>query len=71
MIAEAVVRLATSLNMETVAEGVEESRQAAQLTALGYGSGQGYYYAEPLTAEAVREPITANRMDAEEPLVNS
>ncbi|MET0604579.1 MAG: EAL domain-containing protein [Baekduia sp.] len=50
----AVVRLAAGLCLECVAEGVESAEQAAKLEALGCDVGQGYFFARPLTAEALR-----------------
>ena len=50
----AVVRLAAGLGLECVAEGVESAEQAAKLGALGCAIGQGYYFARPLTAQALR-----------------
>jgi diguanylate cyclase (GGDEF)-like protein len=52
-VAEAVLRLAQALNLDTVAEGIEEQAQATELALLGYHSGQGYYYAKPMTPEAM------------------
>ncbi|CAN5164867.1 hypothetical protein BH11PSE9_BH11PSE9_15610 [soil metagenome] len=48
---EAPVRVARSLGMRTVAEGIETEGQAAILTALHCDKGQGYLYARPLPAE--------------------
>ena len=45
---EATVRVAQSLGLATVAEGVETTAQAAALAALGCDAGQGYWYARPL-----------------------
>ncbi len=45
---EATVRVAQSLGLATVAEGVETVEQAAALAALGCHAGQGYWYARPL-----------------------
>ncbi|MBY0466847.1 MAG: EAL domain-containing protein, partial [Burkholderiales bacterium] len=47
-IVRSVVQLAHSLNLHTVAEGVETSAQLAFLTALGCDQGQGYLFARPL-----------------------
>ncbi|MET3425507.1 diguanylate cyclase (GGDEF)-like protein [Actinoplanes tereljensis] len=52
-VAEAVIRLAQALHLDTVAEGIEVPAQATELTLLGYRSGQGYHYARPLSAEAL------------------
>jgi sensor c-di-GMP phosphodiesterase-like protein len=53
-LARIVVALAETLRMETVAEGIEEPDQADRLLAFGCRYGQGFHYAEPLPAEAMR-----------------
>jgi diguanylate cyclase len=58
-VAEAVVRIARMLHLDTVAEGIEEPSQAAELTVLGFKNGQGFYFAEPMTPDAVRTLISA------------
>jgi EAL domain-containing protein (putative c-di-GMP-specific phosphodiesterase class I) len=50
-LAQAVIALATTLGMNTVAEGIEEATQAERLRALGCRYGQGYHYGRPLPAE--------------------
>jgi len=52
-VAEAMVRLAQVLHLETVAEGIEDAAQLTELTLLGCQSGQGYHFARPLEAGAV------------------
>ncbi len=47
---DATVRVARSLGMSTVAEGIETPGQAAILKNLGCEKGQGYLFAKPLTA---------------------
>ena len=47
-----ILRLAHSLKLETVAEGVERAEQVVQLRAIGARMGQGYYFARPMAAEA-------------------
>jgi diguanylate cyclase (GGDEF)-like protein/PAS domain S-box-containing protein len=49
-IAKAVVDLACALDMQTVAEGIETSKQADLLRDLECDLGQGYYFSEPLPA---------------------
>jgi diguanylate cyclase (GGDEF)-like protein len=51
-IVTAVLSLAASLGMETVAEGIETVAQADRLTDLACHVGQGFLYAEPLSPEA-------------------
>jgi diguanylate cyclase (GGDEF)-like protein len=50
VLVEATVRVARSLGMGTVAEGVETTEQAEVLKALQCDKGQGYLYARPLPA---------------------
>jgi diguanylate cyclase (GGDEF)-like protein len=47
---EATVRVARSLNMRTVAEGIETTGQAAVVRSLGCQKGQGYLFSKPLQA---------------------
>ena len=51
-IVETIIDLARRLQIQTVAEGIEEARWAEQLLALGCAQGQGYYWSKPLPAEA-------------------
>lgn len=48
---EATIRVAESLNMTTVAEGIETEAQAAVVRALGCDKGQGYLFSRPLSAD--------------------
>lgn len=45
-----IINLATSLNMSTIAEGVETQEQADFLLSLGCQYAQGYYYSKPVPA---------------------
>jgi diguanylate cyclase (GGDEF)-like protein len=47
---DAILRLAQTLDLEVVAEGIETREQAEMLRSLGCGLGQGYYYAQPSQA---------------------
>ena len=49
----AMVQLGKALGLETVAEGVENDDQRAQLTAENVDTGQGFLFARPLDVEAV------------------
>jgi EAL domain-containing protein (putative c-di-GMP-specific phosphodiesterase class I) len=49
-LARAILALAASLRLETVAEGVERPEQAEALAALGCRWAQGYLFARPLPA---------------------
>ena len=52
VLASAIVALADSLRMSTVAEGIETEAQRAALRQLGCELGQGYLFAPPLDAAA-------------------
>ncbi len=52
-LARMIVALGTTLNLKTVAEGIEDEHQLRQLQALGCELGQGYLFAEPLARTAV------------------
>jgi diguanylate cyclase (GGDEF)-like protein len=47
---EATVMVAHSLGMDTVAEGIETTAQAAVVMQLGCDKGQGYLYGKPMEA---------------------
>jgi diguanylate cyclase (GGDEF)-like protein len=49
----AIVAMARALGITTIAEGVETSRQAAQLMELGCDAVQGYLYSRPVRAEQI------------------
>ncbi len=56
----AVHRLARTLGLETIVEGVERPEQLAQLRAIGCEMGQGYLFARPLQAAAVESRLGAD-----------
>lgn len=60
-IAEAIVGLARTLAMRTVAEGIETAAQAEMLRELGCDLGQGYYFAKPMPAAQMEAFIADNR----------
>jgi EAL domain-containing protein (putative c-di-GMP-specific phosphodiesterase class I) len=55
-----ILRLSETLNLQTVAEGIEESSQLSVLRDLGADFGQGYLFARPLDAVAVAALIAAD-----------
>lgn len=55
----AVIELAKSLGIATVAEGVETATQAANLIVKGCDSGQGYLFSRPLAADQVSQFIAS------------
>ena len=52
VLARAIVRLAHSLKIKTVAEGVELEGQAKRLSKMGSDEAQGFYFARPMDAAA-------------------
>ena len=55
---EATVWVANSLDMTTVAEGIETAQQLAVVRAAGCAKGQGYFFSRPLSADALMEWLT-------------
>jgi diguanylate cyclase (GGDEF)-like protein/PAS domain S-box-containing protein len=49
----AILRLGETLHLSTIAEGIEDAGQLADLRALGATLGQGYFFARALTAEEI------------------
>lgn len=54
-IAEAIIQLGRNLDLDVVAEGVEDERQAEILAELGCTVGQGYLFAKPLTSDVLHD----------------
>jgi len=52
-IVQAIVQMARSLNLKTVAEGIEDDGVLAHLKTLGCDQGQGYGIARPMPAQAL------------------
>jgi diguanylate cyclase (GGDEF)-like protein len=58
---EATVKVAQSLGMSTVAEGIETTAQAEVVRALRCDKGQGYLYSKPLTSDALLTWLASHR----------
>jgi EAL domain-containing protein (putative c-di-GMP-specific phosphodiesterase class I) len=50
---EAIIRLARELDLDTVAEGIEDPVQLETLRKLGCHLGQGFLFARPMSASAL------------------
>ncbi len=59
-IAQAIVTLAHELNMNIVAEGVEDEEQLALLRELKCEYGQGFYFAKPLSHQEIEKFLKVN-----------
>jgi EAL domain-containing protein (putative c-di-GMP-specific phosphodiesterase class I) len=58
-IVETIIQLGRSLQLELIAEGIEQESQAASLTQMGCHEGQGYLFAKPLELAALLSFISA------------
>jgi diguanylate cyclase (GGDEF)-like protein len=61
---ETIVRLAQSLGLTAVAEGIESHDQAVAVQSLGCTHGQGFYFGEPLGAIGVATYLGASALPA-------
>jgi EAL domain-containing protein (putative c-di-GMP-specific phosphodiesterase class I) len=59
-IVRAIVELAHALELHVTAEGVETAEQHEALRELGCDSMQGFLFARPMSADAMRERLLAN-----------
>lgn len=66
---EATVRVARTLRMTTVAEGIETASQTALVQRLGCDRGQGYYFSKPLLAAQLAEWVSSRMPSAGEVVV--
>lgn len=63
-IVRAIVTLARNLQMRVVAEGVETASQLNALTDIGCEEAQGFYFAEPMQIDELREFLTGEVIPA-------
>jgi predicted signal transduction protein with EAL and GGDEF domain len=63
---EATVRVAHSLGMSTVAEGIETAGQAAKLRHLACDKGQGYLFSKPIAAAEIGPWVEAGTSQDQE-----
>jgi EAL domain-containing protein (putative c-di-GMP-specific phosphodiesterase class I) len=62
----AIINMARSLDLDTIAEGVETAGQLALLRSKGCGVGQGYYFSPPVPADEVYVLLRQNNLYARE-----
>ena len=67
-LAQTVIKLAASLDMRTVAEGIETLEQVDRMLELGCNTGQGYYFAKPLPYLEVEKWLLENSVEADKDL---
>jgi diguanylate cyclase (GGDEF)-like protein/PAS domain S-box-containing protein len=63
VILRSIIALAHDLGMEVVAEGAETDSDAIELYQLGCEYAQGFVFGEPMSADAARELLTAERLE--------
>jgi diguanylate cyclase (GGDEF)-like protein/PAS domain S-box-containing protein len=63
-IVRAIISMAQSLHLGTVAEGIETREHASQLLALGCSTGQGYFFSKPMPAHETNELLRTMRGSA-------
>jgi diguanylate cyclase (GGDEF)-like protein/PAS domain S-box-containing protein len=67
-LAQAIINLAITFGLTTVAEGIEQLDQLQRLRELGCQHGQGYYFAKPLDDQQLaallhtQQPLTPKQM---------
>lgn len=61
-IIEAIVRMGQALELELIAEGVENQEQANKLMALGCRLMQGYHYARPVPFVQLRQMLECGKL---------
>ncbi len=64
-LARAVVKLARTLGLDAVAEGVTDRRQLAELRRLRCPYGQGYYFSRPQPPEVISELLELTSLPAD------
>jgi diguanylate cyclase (GGDEF)-like protein/PAS domain S-box-containing protein len=57
-VTEAIITMSHTMNLSTVAEGVEVAEQAAWLRKVHCPIGQGYYWSRPVDLDGVRELLS-------------
>ena len=62
---QSILQLSETLHLETVAEGIEDSGQLADLQTLGADLGQGFLFAHPLQSSEIAAllAVAGGRLD--------
>ena len=55
LLVKAIINMANSLGLQTVAEGIEDSNVLEKLNTLGCDFGQGFYWAKPLPVNLIED----------------
>lgn len=62
-IIKAIVAMCDGLDLQVVAEGIEDKSEADKLRSLGCAMGQGYFYGRPVDAAATQRYLQENYRD--------
>ncbi|UHS55760.1 EAL domain-containing protein [Agrobacterium vaccinii] len=62
-IIKAIVAMCDGLDLEVVAEGIEDKSEAEKLRSLGCAMGQGYFYGRPVDSAATHRYLQENYRD--------
>ncbi len=66
----AIIELGRTMNLDIVAEGIEDAGQVAELVRLNCRMGQGFHFARPMPAEELGRYLDAQRsMPAAKPTI--
>jgi diguanylate cyclase (GGDEF)-like protein len=60
----AIINMAASLGLKTVAEGIEDDITLKKLMALGCNIGQGYYWSKPIPGEELSELLRNHKQQS-------
>jgi EAL domain-containing protein (putative c-di-GMP-specific phosphodiesterase class I) len=66
-LAESIIRMARTLGLEVIAEGIENTAQRDKLVRLGCRYGQGYLLAKPMPPEKAAELVSKGSLLAPTP----
>ena len=61
VLTHAIIRLARTLHLRTVAEGIERPDQVGKLQAMGCHYGQGHYFSKPVDGDTAIEAVYGAR----------
>jgi EAL domain-containing protein (putative c-di-GMP-specific phosphodiesterase class I) len=70
-LAQAVVKLASVLQLKTVAEGIETPEQLEKLRDLGCQAGQGYLFSRPVESVEIEDRLWARPLAPAVPAAQS
>jgi len=68
-LATAVLGIGETFQLEVVAEGIEYPEQSSTLQALGCETGQGFFFARPMTPEQLVEFLEQRSRGTDTPVL--